>query len=36
MGKFKELRDHLNQVEQRQEQAVKAFATKLDAKESNG
>ena len=30
MGKLKELRDHLNRVEQRQEQAAKAFATKLD------
>jgi len=32
MGKFKELRDQLNQVEERQKQAAKAFATKLDAK----
>jgi polyhydroxyalkanoate synthesis regulator phasin len=32
MGKFKELRDQLNQVAKRQEQAAKAFATKLDAK----
>jgi hypothetical protein len=32
MGKFKELRDQLNQVEQRQEKAARAFATKLDAK----
>ena len=30
MGKFKELRDQLNQVEQRQEKAARAFATKLD------
>jgi len=32
VGKFKELRDQLNQVEERQKQAAKAFATKLDAK----
>ncbi|MGP8068648.1 MAG: hypothetical protein ACLP5V_02025 [Candidatus Bathyarchaeia archaeon] len=32
MGKFKELRDQLSQVEQRQQQAAKAFATKLEAK----
>lgn len=32
MGKFKELRDRLNQVEQRQEQAAKAFTTKLETK----
>jgi hypothetical protein len=32
MGKFKELREQLNQVEQRQQQAAKAFATKLEAK----
>lgn len=31
MGKFKELRDRLSQVERRQEQAAKAFATKLEA-----
>jgi hypothetical protein len=30
MGKFKELRDHLKQIERRQEQTAKAFATKLD------
>jgi len=32
MGKFKELRGQLSQVEQRQEKAAKAFATKLEAK----
>ena len=31
-GKFKELRDQLSQVEQRQQQAAKALATKLEAK----
>ena len=30
MGKLKELRDQLNRVEQRQEQAAKAIAKKLD------
>jgi uncharacterized protein YceH (UPF0502 family) len=30
MGKFKELREQLDQVGKRQEQAAKAFATKLD------
>ena len=30
MGKVKEPRDCLNRVEQRQEQAAKVFATKLD------
>ena len=32
MGKFKELREQLNQVEQKQQQAVRAFATKLEVK----
>lgn len=32
MGKFKELRDQLSQVEQRQQQVAKAFATKFEAK----
>jgi cell division septum initiation protein DivIVA len=30
MGKFKELRDQLDQVAKRQKQAAKTFATKLD------
>jgi polyhydroxyalkanoate synthesis regulator phasin len=30
MGKFKELRDQLDQIAKRQETAAKAFATKLD------
>lgn len=30
MGKVKELRDQLNQVDIRQKQAAKAFAAKLD------
>jgi hypothetical protein len=30
MGKFKELREQLDQVGKRQEQAAKALATKLD------
>ncbi len=30
MGKFKELRDQLDQVDKRQEKAARAFATKLD------
>ena len=30
MGKFKDLRDQLNQVDHRQEQAAKAFVAKLD------
>jgi len=32
LGKFKELREQLNQVEQKQQQAVRAFATKLEVK----
>jgi len=30
MGKLKELRDRFDQIERRQEQAAKAFATKVD------
>jgi len=30
LGKFKDLREQLDQVAKRQEQAAKAFATKLD------
>ena len=30
MGKFKELLDHLNQIDRKQEQAAKAFAKKVD------
>ena len=30
MGKFKDLREQLDQIGKRQEQAAKAFATKLD------
>jgi ATP-dependent protease ClpP protease subunit len=30
MGKFRELLDHLNQIDRKQEQAAKAFAKKVD------
>jgi len=30
MGKLKELRDQLNEIDQNQEQVAKAFATKVD------
>ncbi|MFI5449937.1 MAG: hypothetical protein ACHQ03_09285 [Candidatus Bathyarchaeia archaeon] len=30
MGKLKELRDRFDQIERRQEQAAKAFTTKVD------